>query len=46
MINNEILQHLVLKEKLRFYRLANGLLGVTYIAGFIWIIVQVWNMIF
>ena len=36
----EIEQH-----KIRFYRLANGLMAMTYIAFFAWVLAQLYNML-
>ena len=44
-MNNELLNNAVLNEKLRFYKLVNGLLSIGYIAIAIWAIVQVISLI-
>jgi hypothetical protein len=31
--------------KLRFYRLANGLMAIVYLAFFAWVLAQVYNML-
>ena len=33
-------------HKLRYYKLANGLMSIAYIAFFAWVLAQVYNMIF
>lgn len=34
------------EQQLRFYKLANGLLAIGYIAFFAWVVAEVYNMIF
>jgi hypothetical protein len=34
------------KQQLRFYKLANGIQSVIYIAFFCWVITELYNMIF
>jgi len=45
-MNNDLLENAVLNERLKFYKLANGLLSISYIAIAIWAIVQVISLIF
>lgn len=33
-------------QKLRFYKLANGIMSVAYITFFVWVITEVYSMIF
>jgi hypothetical protein len=34
------------QSKLRFYRLANGLMAIAYIAFFCWVVAELYSMIF
>lgn len=45
-MKNDLLENAVLNEKLKFYKLANGLLSIGYIAIGVWMIVQVWSLLF